>query len=45
VTHKVEARKGSVQRTSATGEFVPHEDLPAGEGEKAWSPGVFGGKK
>jgi hypothetical protein len=45
VVHKVECGLGSVQRTSATGEFVRHQDLPAPYGGAAWSPGRFGEKK
>jgi hypothetical protein len=42
---KVECGLGSVQRTSLTGGFVRHQDLPAPYGGMAWSPGRFGETK
>jgi hypothetical protein len=41
VTHKAPESRGSVQRTSATGEFVAHQDLPSPYAGTPWSPGKF----
>jgi hypothetical protein len=41
VTHKAPDSRGSVQRTSISGEFVKHQELPAPFGDLACSPGWF----
>ena len=41
VTHKAPESRGSVQRTSISGEFVVHQDLPTPYGGTPWSPGKF----
>jgi hypothetical protein len=45
VTHKAPESRGSVQRTSVTGEFVVHQELPAPYAGLPWSPGKFDIKK
>jgi cell wall-associated NlpC family hydrolase len=41
VTHKAPESRGSVQKTSVSGEFVVHQDLPGLYAGTPWSPGKF----
>jgi hypothetical protein len=42
---KAPEARGSVQRTSATGEFVRHNELPGDDEGKKFSPGKYDLKK
>jgi hypothetical protein len=41
VQHKAPESRGSVQRASVKGEFLPHQSLPGPAGDLPFSPGVF----